>query len=843
MGIDEVLKLDVPLYAHIPNGKGYNQEKETLEEHSNLCLAYFQRLLEEKQMKIPLDNLWKCYFSSTNSEILAFALRLLRYAILFHDVGKSNPGFQREKMENSAVGKGKLLCGTNHSLLSAIIYLDFCLGLLKQKGFSKSAQKLLKGLIYINAYVISRHHSDLASLQDFSDAFAPSGLACELIGELSEGKIQSYKGLVSLSEGKSESCPKFFERAVRGNNRKQQIGVFIYARLVYSLLVASDYYATSEYGNGVRIKQFGDFDQVEKLKAAYEGAARTEKIRCYEKESYGTVNSFSTQTDINILRNELFLDAEKAFFESQNGSIYFLESPTGSGKSNAAMNLSFQMLNEYRRKIFYIYPFNTLVEQNLDTLLATFGDAKGILEKIAVINSITPIKGEKETDSAEDFYQKSLLNRQFLNYPFILSTHVSLFQTMFGEKKEDVFGFMQLAGSVIVLDEIQSYKNLIWSEIIIFLKAFAELLDIKVIIMSATLPDLAYLTDEAEDVVRLVRDRAKYFSNPLFQNRVQVSYELLDENITFETLFNHMRSQMKKPTKVLVEFINKKSAYKFYGFLQEQEPSDTRIFLITGDDNQAERKRILASIKAETEQNVILVATQVIEAGVDIDMDIGYKDISKLDSEEQFLGRLNRSCLRLGKAFFFDLDSADKIYKNDIRRNREFTLKSQAMREILQSKDFSQYYGPILQRLKDEWNNACNDDNLPLFFSEDVQFLQFPKVEERMKLIDEEDWKVSVFFNRRIVLEDGRILDGKGCWERYKTLLADQKMDYAEKQYHLSIARSEMSFFIYEIDKMADFLTNDHVGELYYIEDGEQYFENGKLNMDLFKKEGALFVQ
>ncbi|ETJ29680.1 Crispr-associated helicase Cas3, partial [human gut metagenome] len=46
----------------------------------------------------------------------------------------------------------------------------------------------------------------------------------------------------------------------------------------------------------------------------------------------------------------------------------------------------------------------------------------------------------------------------------------SLFSTMFGENKEDAFAFHQLANSVIVLDEIQSYKNTIWTEIISFLK-------------------------------------------------------------------------------------------------------------------------------------------------------------------------------------------------------------------------------------------------------------------------------------------------------------------------------------------------------------------------------------
>ena len=110
----------------------------------------------------------------------------------------------------------------------------------------------------------------------------------------------------------------------------------------------------------------------------------------------------------------------------------------------------------------------------------------------------------------------------------ILSTHVSLFDTMFGDTRESAFAFHQLMNSVIVLDEIQSYKNTIWGEIICFLKKFSALLNIKILIMSATLPDLDLLSEHAAKAVSLIQDKEKYYLNPLFKDRVQLSYELLD---------------------------------------------------------------------------------------------------------------------------------------------------------------------------------------------------------------------------------------------------------------------------------------------------------------------------
>lgn len=66
----------------------------------------------------------------------------------------------------------------------------------------------------------------------------------------------------------------------------------------------------------------------------------------------------------------MFLDAERTLEKNMDKSIFYLEAPTGSGKSNTAMNLSLKMVqeNEKINKIFYIYPFNTLVEQNMESM-------------------------------------------------------------------------------------------------------------------------------------------------------------------------------------------------------------------------------------------------------------------------------------------------------------------------------------------------------------------------------------------------------------------------------------------------------------------------------------------
>lgn len=410
-----------------------------------------------------------------------------------------------------------------------------------------------------------------------------------------------------------------------------------------------------------------------------------------------------------------------------------------------------------------------------------------------------------------------------------------MFNYLFGTIKENVFPFQQLANSVIVLDEIQSYKNIIWGEIITFLTAYAKILNIKIIIMSATLPDLDLLSLTEGSTVKLIKDREKYFSNPRFRDRVCVNYTLLDSSNTIDDLYNHIKNKSSERKKILIEFISKNTAYEFFKMIVNDDEILSDKELMTGDDNIAERERILNKVaKNKGNNGIILVATQVIEAGVDIDMDYGYKDISLFDSEEQFLGRINRSCKNSGEAYFFNLDETDKVYKDDVRISDNITLKEENIRCMLRNKNFYDFYNIVIDRLK-AYTNKFNKYNIGDFFNDEVKNLNFKNVQDHMNLIDDDYNKISVYLSSMIEINNEE-LNGNEIWDNYRKLLENIEMDYAEKRIRLSQLRSKMNNFIYEIRWKCDFTYNDRIGDLYYIENGDKYFTNGKLDKEKFKK-------
>ena len=847
--IEDIIVKPELFYAHCDRDNG--KKPELLKEHVDRCYHYFEELWEHKNFKAIFENFQKELAPELSDEGIKLFYSLIVNVIIFHDYGKINPRFQSITMKNTLRKWPVINCldGTKHSMLSAAIYLDYFYEKIQESPLSKDEKNVIHVFMLSNAYVISRHHGNLSGFEAFLGEFQQNQQLADIFSCMNQGDFaEVYYGPFCKKGLHSVNMPMQNKRKYDSFSEKQslQLGLYAYIRFLFSVLVSCDYYATSEYDNGIEMSAFGTIENTE-FATQYEQSERVKQIRRFNPES-----CVDDKKDINILRNRMFYEAEQTLLENKDANVAFAEAPTGAGKSNLAMNCSLKLLDKNINKIFYVYPFNTLVEQNYDTLEKIYGQTD-IFKSIAVINSITPIplNGTRkfwenlDKEENEKFYQKALLDRQFLNYPFILTTHVNLFQIMFGCEREAAISFYQLAGSVVALDEIQSYKNVLWTEIMMFLQCYSRLLNMKIIIMSATLPKLDMLTGNHEKVVNLIENPEKYFQDARFKKRVALSYELLypDKKTEIEELYAHVLGQAQKGKKILMEFITKTSAEKFYHMLTESGREDLQIFCMTGDDNQIDRKRILREMDTVDEDKaVILVATQVVEAGIDIDMDIGYKDISKLDSEEQFIGRINRNFKRKGVVYFFDMDNESGIYKEDYRVDTVYTLRKDEMKQLLADKNFGKYYDYILKGIRKYRNDRKNENGIEAFV-DNVKKLDFVWISQKMKLIDKnDDWKMSVYFAREITTDTGEIIDGKQVWERYRELLSDMTMNYAKKQILLSEVKSKMSYFIYQIkiDNSLDY--NDRIGELYLIEDAEQYFENGRLNTDKFYSQGNLFV-
>ncbi|MGA1940328.1 CRISPR-associated helicase Cas3' [Arcobacter sp. YIC-310] len=797
--------VDATFLAHTPN--------ESLLSHSKQTYKYFQEIVKVKGLEEIIDGL----IYNIDNEHFEFIKQMFESAIFLHDVGKINGYFQANKMSNPHKKFDKYRGSTSsseHSSFSKIEYLKYYAKKL-EKIKNRKVKSKLEFILYCFSYHIAKHHGKLSAFEDYD-----------------------------------EKCISFFTHIKKYDI--EEFEFYILNKLLFSLLVSSDYYATTEYMADLPTEDFGIIKDKQKIINRFEDYKIIKNIRNNENLE-----------GINILRSKMFLEAEENIIKNFDKNIFYLEAPTGSGKTLTSINLAMKLLKkEEINKIFYIFPFNTLVEQTKKQIDDIFKDDLDT----CVINSITPIKEktDEEQENEESKYQKSYMNRLFFHNELILTTHVSFFDILFGTSKEENFPLWQLANSVIILDEIQSYDNKLWSYMIQFFSIYAKVLNIKIIIMSATLPKLDDLLTSKENIfVELIKNKDEYFKSKYFKSRVELDFSLLEEYKEikeYKVLINKLDEEKNKYSKIVFEFIKKDSAREFFEEIKRNKRKfkDFEIYELSGDDNKATREKIIAKIKKEKNVKLILVATQVIEAGVDIDMDLGFKDISIIDSEEQFLGRINRSCLKLDnkykpKVYFFNKDDESKIYKKDNRL--EDNLKKEEFREILLEKDFKKFYEKVFQRIKKD-DSKIEDGIFGNFekFSKKVQKLNYKEIKEQLKLINTQSFRlyfpfklnisnceIDEFKNKESIskyLDDDGKLDGQLIWEDFEKL--NDIEGYAKKEIEKRKIDSLMQFFTFNITKYSDTQTPPYhsytCGAYYFISNYEEFIEDGKFNRKAYQK-------
>jgi CRISPR-associated endonuclease/helicase Cas3 len=839
------------IYAHRDSDKS-DREKEKLTKHIELTYEYFIFIFKQKNLENVFINFEKKFFKDKEKELIDFWKEMIINCVYMHDLGKINPGFQWDVMEND-IYEDYDSSDSKHSMLGAYIYISYFNEKIFNFKLSYIDKKFLRYFMYVNSYLIAKHHGYLGDFEGYSEDLTGKKFEEEKEDEFPDLKIKTID---------SCDCSKFLDDIFSDlsdellkKNDKFNFNIYIYSKLLFSLLTASDYYATSEFMDGQKITDIGVITEYLKkqFKNTFDNYKITKAIRDYEKKPVLDGN----YKNINQLRNEITLESEKNYLNNKEKNIFYLEAPTGAGKTITSVNLANLMMNSDSKinKLFYIFPFNTLVEQTEKGLMDIFKNSEEIKKNISVINSLTPIKTVDENEDYKNFksdednkkidYKRSLLNRIFLHYPFIITTHVNMFNYLFGTSREENFPLIDICNSVIIIDEIQSYKNGIWKEIINFFNSYAEILNIKLIIMSATLPRLNKLVEgENDKFVYLINNRKHYFENHFFKDRVKfeiLDLSKIDKNNKYENAFkilsDDIEMESKFNDKILIEFIFKKSADRFFDYIKDidnfKNVNGHEIKIITSDDNKIDRREII-NLAKEINRKVIIVATQVIEAGVDIDMNLGYKNISILDAEEQFMGRINRSCINTntGRVKFFKLDSCGLLYQNDARKEKRFTLENVNIQEILRKKDFESYYKNIISEI--EIRKKRNNDNGYSSFIKELNRLNFNKIKDYMKLIDEkvDQNKYTIFLSREIKDLDGNIIYGNEVWEEYKNLLMNNKIDYSEKRVKLSKMNAKLSYFVYKVKRVEQY--NELLGNIYYIDNGKDYIVNGRFNNEKF---------
>lgn len=839
-------------FAHLPKPEQNGRQPELLSEHSALTIAYAYLLAQANGLASIIMNLVDNSIpkSFLHRQILAETLKTWFWrAIAYHDLGKVNHLFQKNRMKNEAkLLQVKHRFESQHSVISAYLYLALFFEEFLSLDLSDEEGIFLSNILLYMSGTIRLHHSagleESQNEEQWCDRKDGEYICRQDIEELKPylSCIQS-----NLSE---EDLSQFHEYFLGNSNNgmlfslfneqvfETKLGFPLYAliKLLYSLLTTSDYLATAHYMNDW-VEMHQDYGVVtEELRHRIVGNVRSTKS--YNRQTFSAISSNRiidpddymerTGHNLNILREGLSMDVVRNTRENYDKRLFYIEAPTGGGKTNLSMLALSELLesNPSIQKFFYVFPFTTLISQTFQNLK----DTLGLLDdEIIEFHS----KASKTTGKYEDEYL-NYLDCLFLNIPIVLLSHVSFFDVLKSNQKENNYLLQRIAHSVVVIDEIQSYPPSVWDKIVYFIDNYAEYFDMRFIVMSATLPKIGNLIDNkniGDKFVYLVNQKNRYFQNPNFGNRVAFDYSLLesgkpDKNQLedyLKRLFDFVTNKSSyfaehnesnhNSVFAIVEFIFKNTASFFTEIAKTNNTFFDEIFLLSGTVIEPRRRQIIQFLKSEANRTnkILLVTTQVVEAGVDIDMDLGFKDTSLIDSDEQLAGRVNRNANKSGcKLYLFDCNTEKILYGGDERYKIMQDLQVEDYRKILDSKDFDLLYQQVINRIKmkNQSNFIVNMQDL----YRDVARLDFKAVDRSFDIINQKNLTVFVPLTISIKLIDKQFvkiaeefdlinvefLSGWDVWDKYKEVI-HSKDDYIRNKLILNKTRALVSLFTFSI--------------------------------------------
>lgn len=833
-------------YAHLPKKEDKEKTPELLSEHSALVFEYAWSIAEKHSLYGIIENLINESIPDKLCNRLLLVQKVERLfwrAIAYHDLGKVNHAFQQKKMNNKAgILKVNHSFESQHSVISVYIFLaDFYSDFVSLDLSDKEQVFLCNVALYLS-YPIYRHHSPtMEEAQDDhqwtnTDLFDLKPYLKLFKQYLNEEQTSDFHCYFL----KNANFNFFFDRFNSDVNESHcSFPLFSLIKLNYSLLTASDYLATAHYMNNwkEKLSEFGVMDDNLKRKIIH----NAETLKPYNKQAYDAISrginvnpdNYTEQNNANInaLRQSIAIEVIENVRTHSDKSLFYIEAPTGSGKTNVSMLALAELLRSNDSntisKVFYVFPFTTLITQTYKSLCETLGLD---VSEIAEIHSRAPFK----TGSYDDDYL-NYLDNLFMNYPVLLLSHIRFFEVLKTNYKETNYLLHRMANSVVIIDEIQSYSPKIWNKIIYFIANYAKAFNMKFIVMSATLPKIGEIIDNKDlacDFVYLVADKKKYFQNPNFCNRVQFNYSLLSglttpdtpdkkiiylerlSKIVIEKSEEYACTNSSYPNSVftIIEFIFKRTASEFYSLIRSLNNFFDEVLLLSGTILEPRRKQIINDLKSgeKRKKKILLISTQVVEAGVDIDMDLGFKDKSIIDSEEQLAGRINRNVHKKDCALYiFNCDSEKELYSGDerykIMRNLGVEYET-----ILKDKDFDRLYTQIIKKIITQ-NGSKYIENISELMQA-VATLNFRSVNNALKLIESPSISVFVpmlidnrYFNEyRSVLEEFQIsyeetVSGEAVWNIFTSIIQNQDEDYVKNKIKMKKVQSLMSNFTFSI--------------------------------------------
>jgi len=537
-----------------------------------------------------------------------------------------------------------------------------------------------------------------------------------------------------------------------------------------------------------------------------------------QNESKSKINDIREKIYKEVISrvNELDLDEDK---------IMSLNVPTGTGKTLTSLSFALKLKERIKKekgfspRVIYSLPFLSIIDQNSDVFNEVLGNpTTDILLKHHHLSDITYTSGDEFEDmETEKDPGKSLLLVEGWNSEIIVTTFMQFFYSFIANRNRAIRKFHNITNSIVILDEVQAIPHKYWLLLKETMKFFADHFNTYFVFVTATQPLI--FNEKENEITPLIRNKDDYFE--IF-DRVDLIPKLEPMNI--EAFKGELKEDiLQNPNKDFLIVMNTiKSSKEIYNFIKEEvrDNGDSKIYYLSTNIIPKKRLKRIKGIKEKTKERKIIVSTQLIEAGVDIDVDVVYRDFAPLDSINQVAGRCNRNFaeekgivkvvilseeknnMEYYKYIYgsFITEKTQKVFK-EFEKNegtsREYSIAEPKFLELNNS-----YFEKVKEGMSNDESNSILDHVKRLEFAELSKFELIGKTHQKADVFVELDRKASEIL------------------KKYRGILNNDELKRIEKKNKFLEIKKD--FYDYVISVSVSERDTELVpGEMNYIERGD----------------------
>src|SRR6266567_3824078 len=512
-----------------------------------------------------------------------------RYAGLLHDIGKYDPAFQQYLLDAER-SPTKRLRGPDH----------------KGAGTVLAATSEMEGLL---AFLIAGHHGGLPSRSDLPSAIREH-MARKPAQDAIVTAINTIPELQTIPPG------------LIPTHIRTELEQEFFARMTFSALVDADFLDTEQHFNAGKRPERENLWTIADLWKQFE---------TWYQQTFAHVE----QSTLNTIRAEVYQYCLSA--ANLSPGFFRLTVPTGGGKTLASLAFALQHALKYNfERIIYAIPYTSIIDQTATVFRGIFADEQAFIEHhsdIALQDPENPMPAEVWRRLAAENWDASL----------IVTTTVQLFESLLGCGTGKCRKLHNIAQSVIVLDEVQMVPVHLLTTILDVLRQLVAYYGVTVVLCTATQPDFESRQgfEGIPDIREIVPAPEQYFAQ-----LKRVEYQLPTAGETWT--WGQVAARVQAERQMLVIVNTRRDAAQLINTLAPDEAideeGDPTLFHLSTRLCGAHRREVLEEVRRRLRvgEPCRLIATQVIEAGVDVDFPLVMRAVGPLDRIVQAAGRANR---------------------------------------------------------------------------------------------------------------------------------------------------------------------------------------------------------